>query len=192
MKTRADFIRDLKKPGASLKKLIDYGKTWEQVLADDPDMLLNRTRRLHDHMNCFRAVSKVQSNSVAISGSWLDFPNAKQMDYDGKIIKIYGVGHRELNIIETNALAEWNAITETEKYKADAYYDAMTDYSGTFYQEKSFWNSKGLPYMFGVDEHGGKYKVDHYFSNGIRYDGIFIRDNSLRGELIFSYEIKFD
>lgn len=193
MATRADLIRDVKKPGCQLKKLLDHGMTWEEVLAKDPDMLSQRTVRLKEHMNSFRPITHVQSNSMKIGTAWLDFPNAKQMDYDGKILNIYTVGHRELNSEEQRAFDEWKAITQTEKYKQDAHYDAMTDYSGTFYQEKRFYADKGLPYMFDYKGSGGKAYVSYYVNlKGERIEGNFIRDNSLRGEKIFAYEIKFN
>ena len=45
-------------------------------------------------------VTRTQSNGLWFNKSWLDFPPASLLDYDGKIISIYEPGNRSLTTEE--------------------------------------------------------------------------------------------
>ena len=188
MKTRADFIRDIKKGNVSVLKTLHYGKTLEQAIKETPSM----TEKIKTHMTTFRTINKVQSNGFYINGSFLELPNAKQFEYTGTHFWIYNIGYRPLNEQEQNVYNQWLEITKTEKYIKDLEYDLLTDYHGTYYQEKRFFADKGFSYLDGITESQGKNLVTHYYINDVCIDGLFIKDTDSKGEILFEYEIKFN
>lgn len=184
MKTRADLMRDLKS-GAGLKMVKWYGQPIEFWIKEGN----TRTDWLKLVSGEYRTVCKVQTNSVQLLASdgkksWLDIPNASQIEYDGQMLKIYKAGVRGPNESEQKLLDEWKKITDTEAYKKQAEIDIMTDGSTTFWQEKTFFEKNGMPWLF-IDEAKGLKRVQSLDDGTIQ-----IRDNSLRGELLFEYEVK--
>lgn len=170
-KTLAQLKKDLQNKSIALVMVRRYGEE-ENI----PERLKGQ-----------REVIKTQSNGVYLStpnikgntkGSWLDYPKAAQLVYTDDELIIYGVGERDYNEKELAALEEWKKITETKDYKKNAYYDAMTDCSITFYQKKLFWKSKGMEYMLHIPQGG----LRRTYNNKIK-------DNSLRGSELFAYKV---
>jgi hypothetical protein len=188
MKTRADFIRDIKKGNVSVLKTLHYGKTLDQLRKENKETLT----RFETHMTTYRTINKVQSNGFYINGSFLELPNAKQFEYNGSQFRVYNIGYRPLNEKEQEIYNQWLEITKTEQYKNDLTYDLLTDYHGTYYQKISFFENKGFPYLDGIKENQGKKLVTHYYENDNCIKGLFIRDTEIKGNLIFEYEIKFN
>ena len=185
MKTRADLMRDLKN-GAGLKMVKWNGKPVEDCITTVGSSRADWLRLVSGE---FRSVCKVQTNSIQLLASdgkksWLDLPNASQIEYDGQTLKVYRVGVRGVNASEQALLDEWKKITDTETYKKQAEYDMMTDGSTTYWQEKKFFEVNGMPWLFTGEGNGLK-RVQPLADGTIQ-----IRDNSLRGELDFEYEVK--
>lgn len=134
----------------------------------------------------WRTIDKVQSNGIKIAGSFLDFPKANACDFDGQRLKIYETGWRKLTEEEKQALAEWHEIKQTPQYKEQLERDLMTDTSGTYWQEKNFFEQKGMAYLF---ERTATKELDkNRYNNGEEY---CVRDNSApHGKQIAEYEIK--
>jgi hypothetical protein len=192
MKTRAEFLREAKNGNMYLKMDLIYGESLQQILKQDPERAMKRTQKTEKAMTSFRKVDKVQTNGIYIQGSFLEIPNATQLEYDGETLKIFRVGHRPLNEKETEVMNEWKKITETEEYKRNSLNDAYTDGSQTFFQEKRFFTNKNMLYLFGTKESQGRMLVNDYRPlNGKRLEGQMIRDNSIRGELDLQYTVKF-
>lgn len=186
MKTRADLFRDLKKGNKELLKTIHYGKTVEELI------LQNKNNRFIKNMTEWRSVSKIQTNSISLDGSWLDIPAASLVEYDGDTIKIYDVGYRHLTAEEQAVMEEWRKITQTERYKQDAYNDIMTDGSTTYYQDKRFFENSKYPYLNDCSDfkNGKKYTNVIFLENNCRLEGDFILDKSIKGLLLMAYAIR--
>lgn len=185
MKTRADLFRDLRKEGCQLLKIAHQGENLEEIKARN-----GRTKG----MEAWRKITKIQTNSICLEGSWLDIPPASLLEYDGKTIKLYTTGYRELNTDEQAVLNEWRKITETEKYKEDALYDIMTDFHQTFYQKKRFFENCKYPYLldFGDFKNGKRFTNEVYIGYNNSIKGEFILDKSLKGYIYMEYAIRFD
>jgi len=161
----------MEKTFAQLKKDLTLGRKVKQNYSSWGDKLVGTVR----------PITKVQSNAVRLDNSWLYYPKtSKQVEYVDNVFRFYKVGKRPLNEKEKAAVEEWKKITQTEQYKKDAEYDAYTDYNGTYYQQKWFWEQKGMKYMFYEESGGLKRDMN---------DRDYVWDNSLKGELEFEYEI---
>ena len=129
----------------------------------------------------------VGANSVAIffrnadgRKSELQIKRASLVEYSGDKLTTYRAGKRELNAKEKAVMDAWHEVTETQRYKDQAYADAMTDGSSTYYQEKAFFESRGFGYLRGFDyEHGCKYD----WNTGK------VIDESIKGEVEIEYKI---
>ena len=144
----------------------------------------------------WRSVGKVQTTGMYLGDSYLDLPKASltEIEWDdekgvGKL-KCYDAGFRDYNEEEKAALAEWKKITDTDEYRDMALRDAYTDTSSTYWKEKSFWEDKGMEYMFHTKK-GGKLRTqnpDKKDDRGFSVDEI--RDDSIKGRLWGEYEIR--
>lgn len=142
----------------------------------------------------WRGVEKVQTKAIKLGDSWLDLPKASlvEIEWDGEngTMKCYDAGTRDLDDKEKEALAEWKKITETPEYQQKAEMDMMTDTSMTYWQEKAFWEDKGMRYMFHEYSQGKK-RVPNYDkrdAQGKPTDEI--RDDSIKGKLWAEYEFR--
>lgn len=184
MKTKADFIRFIKNNKVEMKKVLHYGKTIDEIRQE------NENSRFLYSMENWRKITKIQSNGFEIEGSFLDMPNAKQLEFTGDKLRVYRVGYRPLNDKELKVLKEWEEITKTEEYKRDLAYDLLTDYDKTYRQKKWFFIDKGFNYLRGFVEEKGLKLVNHYIENGVFANKTAIRDNSIKGDLLFEYDLR--
>jgi len=129
----------------------------------------------------------VDSNSVSISllnndnkKSELRIDAAALIEYDGSSITLYNAGLRELNAEEKDAMDGWQKIADTEQYKQQAEIDALTDGSGTYWQERAYFEKSGYGYLFHSDD-----AARHYDHNTGK-----IRDKQVKGDKIIQYEIR--
>lgn len=146
----------------------------------------------------WRGVKKVQTKGMYLEGgSYLDLPKASltEVSWDDKTgtgkLKCYEAGYRGLNKEEKAAMAEWERISSTPEYKQRAQEDMWTDGSSTYWQEKGFWESKGLDYMFGTSKKGGKLYTQN--PNKKDKDGHYVKeiqDDSIKGKLWGEYDIR--
>lgn len=135
----------------------------------------------------WRTIDKVQSNGIKIAGSFLDFPKANACEFDGQRLKIYETGYRKLTDEEKAVMAEWQEYADTdEEFKKRAEIDILTDGSSTYWQERGFYERKGMLYLF--ESTNTKSMDKNRYNNGEEY---CVRDNSApHGKQIAEYEIK--
>jgi len=158
MKTLADLKRDLKQ-GTHIKRVWRFGK-------EDTELL---------------TVDKVQTTSIRMTkekggSSWLEIPKASLMEYDGKQLKIYSPGKRDLT-------SEEQKIKEGEPKDIEQdRIDMMTDGSQMHYRRMRYYKDSSHFYLFGTDKEQGKRLtwVDKVLK---------VEDDSLKGELTLVYEV---
>lgn len=130
----------------------------------------------------------VDSNSTSISflnkdgrKSPLMINRATQVEYDGEHITVYGTGLRDMTPEEERVMKEWEAITQTQKYKDDSWYDMMTDCSTTYYQKKHFFQDRDMLYLAGWE-----------YVRGMQYDHKTgkVFDERVHGDVILQYELR--
>ena len=132
-----------------------------------------------------RYIIKKQSNGVTIGekptdtkGSFLDYPKASLMEYDGQTLKIFEAGHRPLTENEQNIIN--NAPSCLPENKQLVENDLMTDGSTTFFMDEAYFDKLDAEYLKGHKEvRGLKYN----------FNDQNIRDNSIRGQLSMQYTI---
>lgn len=148
MKTFADLKRDLQ-VGKKLKMIYHH---WENT----------RTNKI---LNIEREIIKVQSNGVSLktnnqSGkSFLDLPCASLTEYDGKNIKIYGIGKRPLTTGE-KALLDNEPSRRPENAKM-VERDVLSDGSSTYYLDKSYYSKNNANWRYDWDK-GLKLDINDY------------------------------
>lgn len=129
----------------------------------------------------------VDANSVAIffqnpdgKKSEMRIKRASLVDYTDDLLTIYTPGTRELNSEETAVINEWKAIEATPDFQRRSEIDALSDGSSTYYQEKFFFEKKGMKYLFGFEEEGG-----------MKYNRATqkVVDCSIRGSIEMQYEL---
>lgn len=172
MKTLADFKRDLNTEGAQIKGGY-FGTT-------------------HGNTDEWRTVVSAQTNGVWLKGEggkrFFEYPKANCIEYDGNTLKIFETGWRELTEEEKAVMAEWREIANTEDYKKRAEIDILTDGSSTYWQEKGFYERKGMLYLFSHTP--TKYLDYNKYNKG---EALCVRDNSAtHGKQIAEYTIKKD
>lgn len=80
--------------------------------------------------------------------SSLDLDYASLVEYDGEYLKVFSIGLRELTDLEKSVMEGWRKITDTDEYKEQAYRDAMTDGSSTFYKDVHYFKNSPCPYLY--------------------------------------------
>ena len=111
--------------------------------------------------------------------SILDLDYASLVEYDGENLKVYSIGLRELNDLEKSVMEGWKKITDTDEYKEQAYRDAVTDGSSTYYKDKYYFLNSPCPYLY-IDEHKGR-KYD--YNTGKLYDP------KVKGDCMLVYKV---
>ncbi len=165
--TRADFFRDAK--SNQLKLTLVGGANYEFIKNKRPQNLTPR------------AICKVQTNAIYLEDpangkpSWLEIPPASLMEYDGKKLKIFVAGVREMNAEE-----------KANKLKAEAEqarYTKENPYSDSYYHMKEFYRSCSTPWISTMSETVKGKRA----AQGDDYGKII--DNAVRGRLLLEYEV---
>jgi hypothetical protein len=121
-------------------------------------------------------VSGTQTNGLSFGKSWLDFPAASLLEYDGKVISIYESGNRPLT-------AEEQAIIDgMPKDQKQSEIDMLTDGSTMYHREKRYFAEQDAEWYWGK-----WHKVKRYSS---RDNTIY--DKKAKGALSLQYEIVQD
>jgi len=165
MKTLADLKRDLK-------------------IGDSITLVESPTRPDHRFLNIKRYVVKKQGNGVylnqdknATKGSFLEFKNAKLTAYDGKTIKTFSVGSRDLTEQELRVFN--NKPSGRAENQELVERDIITDMSTTYYMDKKYLKENNMPYLMsctGLTKH-------------LNYNKMAIIDEQVKGNLELSYVI---
>lgn len=136
-----------------------------------------------------REVISIQSNGVWLKGekgrSFFEIPKAKCSSFDGETLKIYETGWRALTDEEKSVMEEWKKVADTEEFKRRAEVDILTDGSSTYWQEKAFYEDRGMAHLF---THTATKYLDHNkYSGGEEF---CVRDNQAEhGAQIAEYKI---
>lgn len=167
MKTLADLKRDL-----CLGKSIKMTFT-SFTFGDKPSPILNKVRY----------VVKAQSNCICLNedknatkGSWLQFPKASLLEYDGNIIKIFRPALRSFTPEEQKIIDN-----EPKDDKQDEI-DMLSDGNTMFRRKKRYYKESGHFYLFGTEKEQGK-RLTHADKMPM------IEDDSIKGELDLAYEV---
>lgn len=127
-------------------------------------------------------VIKVGSQSITLKRgdkeSDLDIPYASLVDYDGEYLYVYSIGSRPLNEEEQSVMNAWKQIASTKEYKERAEYDALSDGSSTYYQQKAFFLRSSCPYLF-EDKPNLRYN----------YNKNEVYDAKVKGDCILKYKV---
>lgn len=115
-----------------------------------------------------------------------DIPRASLVDYDGDTLKTYLPGLRAPTAAEQKVLDEWKAITETDAFKKRVDLDLRTDGWTAHNYKVKFFHEKKMDYLNGFDEHGGLKLLLEKQAVG---ETAFIRDKSIKGDLMLSYKV---
>lgn len=157
MKTLADLKRALT-PGRELTLLSRFGR----------------------EMNQTRKVVKLQTNAVVFNvdgkTSWLTWPKASLLEFDGEYIKTYGKGTRPMTAEEQAIKDGYEKIRNMEQEKIDMLSDGSTSY----YQAIRYYTEKDALYLMG-----------HEFQRGLKFDwntGLIL-DESIKGKLELVYRL---
>lgn len=118
----------------------------------------------------------LNADKEAKGGSFLDFPKASLLEYDGETLKIFDAGYRDLTP-EEQAILDNKPSKRAENQK-QAEIDMMTDGSTTFYMDKAYFDEKDANWYWR--ETKGLY----YVRNGK------MRDASIKGTLCLAYKIE--
>lgn len=168
MKTLADLKRDLK-------------------IGDSITLVESPNRPNNSWLNIGRYIVKKQGNGVYLSenknadrGSFLELPNAKLVEYDGKEIRIYDPAKRPLTDQEQKI---WdNRPSQRSENKKRLEYDLLSGTNVMFYQDKKYFNDKGMGYLYY--EKNNRYKFNP--------NDMTITDKQLKGDLALRYIIDWN
>lgn len=129
----------------------------------------------------------IRSNSTGIyirnnlgKESMLAIKSAKLVEYDGEKLTLYGAGLRDLTEQERRIMDEWHKISEKKEFRERVEYDALTDGSSTYWQEKYFFEKHDALYLMGQEQRGCMYD----------YNTGKIRDNKVKGDIELRYEVR--
>lgn len=133
--------------------------------------------------NILRTVIAVKSNEIVLqktdgNKSYLEIPKATLLDYDGKTIKIYNAGNRDLN-------KEEQMIKDNEpKDEKQDERDMLSDGSTMFHRREHYYKEKGYEYLFGGSKkiQGKRLTHDNHIPK--------IRDDAIKGKISLIYEIQ--
>jgi len=166
--TLADLKRDATLGKIKLELIERYGQTGETIPP-----------------RC-RGIRKViKTNSVEMTlettdgqKSYLRYPAAGLMEYDGEMLTIYQAGERELTDEEKRIEDEFRRM-QSEYYEKNPY--------GNFYWHSvEYYKNSKAPWLSGSKPVKGKCRT----YNNIHENGYgMIRDNRVRGEAILKYRI---
>lgn len=134
-------------------------------------------------LNIEREICATQTNGISLktenkSGkSFLEYPPASLVDYDGEIITFYKPALRDLTPDE-KAIID-NTPSHREENKQQALNDMMTDSSGTYWMDKRYFSENDAEWRWN-------------WSKGLKWD---INDNKMfdkkiKGEIDLQYIIK--
>ena len=162
-----------------LKKDLVVGKTLTMTF----NSLTQSSETIKNRLNVPRKILKTQTNGLYLEvantgkGSFLELPCASLIEYEGKNIKIYKVGKRELTKAEKDLLK--NEPSNRPENKELAKRDALSDGSQTYWMDKRYYR-----------ENNAEWRWD--WSKGLRLD---INDNKMwdkkiKGELDLEYQLK--
>ena len=134
-------------------------------------------KKSEDHYIC--PVVEVCSKSVKLKKkdgriSTLDLDYASL----GEILKVYSIGLRDLTDLEKSVMEGWKKITDTDDYKEQAYRDALTDGSSTYYKDVQYFKNSPCPYLY-LDNNDKRYD----YNTGKVYDP------KVKGNCILKYKV---
>ena len=161
--TLAQFKRDAATGRMGLQLLERYGKKVEEDY-------ICPVIEVHQKFIKLRKKNGMESS--------LDLDYASLVEYDGEILKVYSIGLRELTDLEKSVMDGWKKITDTEEYKEQAYRDAMTDGSSTYYKDKGYFMNSPCPYLY-LDDGDKKYD----YNTGKVYD------QKVKGQCMLVYKV---
>lgn len=169
MKTKAEFLRDIKT--SNIKLRLVGGMNYDWIKEKRPSNL--KARR----------VVKVQSNALYLEGkenngkgSYLEIPPASLMEYDGNVLNIYLAGVREMNAEEK--ANERAAKLERERYQRE------NPYCDDYWHMKDFYRNCSTPWIY----YGNGTIKGKRAAQGSDYGKII--DNAIKGELLLQYVIE--
>ena len=160
---------------AQLKRDLKVGKTLTMVYNSIKD-----SETINARLNKPRKILATQTNGIKLEiantgkGSFLELPCASLTEYDGKNIKIYKCGKRDLTE------SEKRLIDNTPSHRSEnaqlAENDAVSDGSTTYWMDKAYFK-----------ENDAEWRWD--WSKGLRWDVNENKmwDKKIKGELDLAY-----
>lgn len=141
----------------------------------------------HRYLGVKRYVIKTQTNGISLaadpaakSGSFLDFPKASLLEYDGEMVRIYAPGRRPLTAREQAVLD--NRPSRRPEYRAQVEQDCLTDGSTMYWKDREYWKTlEGGAFLYLNERQGGK-RMD--------WNDNVIIDEAIKGDLILVYKVE--
>jgi hypothetical protein len=120
---------------------------------------------------------KISPDKNATKGSFLDYPKkATLCEYDGKTLKIYDAGFRELT--EDEKRVKDNVPSRRIENKEAVTIELMTDGSGFYWKDKQYYKDNNMEYLAGHETFRG---LRYHYNTGM------IEDESIKGQLSLEY-----
>lgn len=145
------------------------------------------TTSMPEAMSNWRGVTVKGSYLYFSNGSRCDLPKARNFECDGKFWRDFFPGYREPTPEEQKVLDEWHDHASTEEFKQKQWCDAMQDMAITYWEQKHFFENKGMLYLMGNDEERGMILDCNRKAHG---DPKYIRDDHINGDTRMEYEIR--
>ncbi len=125
---------------AQLKRDLQVGKSLTMTF----NSLEEVSETIKSRIGKPRKILAIQTNGLTLEaeqtgkGSFLELPYASLIEYDGKTIKIYKVGKRDLTDYEKSLIE--NEPSRRKENEQKAINDALTDGSQTFWLDKKYYS----------------------------------------------------
>jgi hypothetical protein len=137
------------------------------------EMIFNVSKPITDETR-IREITATQSNGFKLGKSFFEIPKASLVEYDGKNIKIYACGERELTKDEQNILD--NRPSHRKENAEQCRIDMITDGSNMFWKDKQYLTENKADWYWG-------WSCGKYYSNGK------MKDETIKGQLSREYKI---
>lgn len=156
----------MKKSFSQLKK--------DLVIGDNLKCLIHNVKP--ERVGSVSTISKKQTNAIATlrdnKDCWLYYPTGSNLvNYEDNIFTIYEPGLRNL--------------TPEERKHVETMRELSKDSYNPYYTEKQYCEEHDCDYLLGADEIKGKRFIFHKYVK----NEPCIQDNSIKGEILYSFEI---
>jgi len=165
MKTLNDLKRDLQGGGAVL--VMTKNSCTDRLIGKKRQVIASQSN----------GVSFIDPDDPASKKSWLSFPKASLLEYDGKYIRIYQPGRRELTVEEKEIKAGYEKIRDKKQEERDL----LSDSNCSFYCQQAYYR-----------KHKAEYLIGHTPQKGMSFDyktGL-VRDDKVKGDLSLEYRVE--
>jgi hypothetical protein len=138
------------------------------------DRLIGKKRKVVESQS--NGISFIDPDDPTSKKSFLAFPKASLLEYDGEYIRIFNAGKRELTEDEKAIKAGYEKIRDKKQEERDL----LADSNCSFFCEQAYYLKYDAEYLIG-----------HTTQRGMRFDyrSGLVRDDKVKGELSLEYKV---